>query len=70
MPRAKRKGDWLELPVLTGAVVGFLTGWQWPGEGMEKVYTGAAGAFITTVVVLALTFWLRRKKKKPGESAS
>jgi hypothetical protein len=68
--RSKKKGDWLEAACAIGAAAGFVTGLQWPGKGLEKLYAGAAGAFIGAVLVLALSLWLSRLKKNPFRGSS
>src|SRR4051794_34899895 len=63
--RSRKKSDWLDAAVGIAAAVGFVSGLQWPGSGNQKLYTGAAGAFIGAVLVLALSFWLTRLKRNP-----
>ena len=61
--RSKKNGNLLEAAVAIAAAVGFVSGLQWPGSGNQKLYTGAAGAFIGAVLVLILSFLLASKKR-------
>src|SRR5579859_3132032 len=61
--RSNKKGDWLELPVLTGALVGGAIGWNLPVKELDRLYIGAAGAFIGALLVLVLSFLLAHKRE-------